>query len=134
MQAFIREGEVEAGYIAAVPRLCDAVRFRYRPMRHAERSIIQDEVEKAKGGQASRVKAKALAEFITEWDVKDQSGEVVEISAANVARLRPPLFDALFAICEGRIPSDPDPELLESDASREDGESEGLDLAKLLKG
>jgi hypothetical protein len=119
MQAIISDGYTESGYIAAVPRLHPAVRFKYRPLTHEQKTIVIDQIQKKSPAQKSRVIAEQVVKNVSDWDVAGADGKPIEITLANVQRLRPALLDGLYNVVSGWAASDPDPDASEADAARE---------------
>lgn len=116
--AIIRDGYTRPGFIAARQYLSPAVRFKYRPMLVAERDAINSAVNKMTAEQSAATSAQAMAARIVEWDVRDGANPA-PISAANILRLEPGLFNTLYLIIAGAIASDPDPKWSDSEASAE---------------
>ena len=106
--AFISDGYCRTDIIPATRRH-PQVEITYRPMLRGERNshILRNGKLIDKGGdsvdEASRKTAEALACRITDWDItqdKVVDGETkqvkVEITAANIGRLEPNLFETIF--------------------------------------
>lgn len=104
----IDDGYTEAGYIAEVPGLYDELRFTYRPLLHLERDAVSDQSGKsAKDFEA--VLVAVMQSKLKAWEALDGKGSPMPINSATIKRLQPALFDKLYAIIAGRIPSDVDP-------------------------
>jgi len=100
ISGIIRDGYSRPGYIAKVPYLHPALRFRFRPMLVAERDELIAASNRLTPQQLSAAMAKAVATRIIDWDLT-HDGVPVERSAENVSRLQPNLFDRLFWIISG---------------------------------
>lgn len=119
------DGYTEQGYIAARPGLHPAVRFRYRPSTQEEWAALQTEIAGAKKGQGVALNARYIARKLVAWDLKDDKGDLVPRSATQVARLKPALFEVLYGIVIGMIPSDRDPD---EQKTQEQGEQSTAEL------
>lgn len=132
MLGFIDEdGYTEDGYIAEVPRLHPAVRFRYRPMTSGERAQAMREMEKAVKSPNAKmgeiVSARLMSERISEWDLKNAAGEIVPITAENMLKVKPHLSNKLYAITiTAVVGSDEDPESPEKSKGNAGNQEEGL--------
>lgn len=118
MVTFIPDGYTRRGYIAAIPSLHGAIRFEYRPLLPRERNSINQAVRREKTEKTDVLESAAVAKQLLSWDCvypddgPDASlrGQSMPITAANVQRLVPYLFDKLFMIIAGMDASDPDPD------------------------
>jgi hypothetical protein len=125
------DGYTEDGYIAEVPRLHPALRFRFRPMLSTERAQAMRDMGKAinspNAKQSEIISAKLMAERILEWDLKDGSGNIVPVTADMILRVKPQLSNRLYAIVVlGTAPSDEDPESEKEPTSQEEQETGDL--------
>lgn len=103
------DGYTEPGYIAEVPGIHGAVRFKFRPMRCEVRSRIMDGLKEKKSAEQDTIVAKMLAEHVVEWDVTDGKGKEVSRTVDNFRRLKPKLFYRLWDIVLGFDATDTDP-------------------------
>lgn len=104
MLAYIPDGYTERGFIAAEEGKHPELRFEYRPLLHEQ--VVRIDGESARKNGSNEPAAKALAEQLVSWDVKDASGGEVKISSESLMRIRPPLFIKLYAIVAGYRASD----------------------------
>lgn len=105
------DGYTESGYIAAIPNLHAAVRFKFRPMLAEQRAAWIVEREKLKpGAQQTRKGAELLAARTLEWDLKKENGEPIPPTLPNVLRLNPLLLARLVNIYCGVDAYDDDPD------------------------
>lgn len=98
---FITDGQDERGYIAESPRLHPALGFTFRPILVEER----DTIERARGAKsgvadAHAVIRRAMAKHVKTWDAP------APITDEHLRKLRPALFDKLWAILAGDRGSD----------------------------
>jgi hypothetical protein len=107
---FIGDGYTEQGYIAEVPRLHPAMRFKFRPFLQEDRSRLLNENDKLKAIQATANTAVKLADKLIEWDLKDAAGEPVTKDDKSIRRLKPALYMRLLGIVMGLDASDEDPD------------------------
>jgi hypothetical protein len=108
--SFIADGYVQPGYIRAVDRLHEALRFRFRPILSAQRSAL---VQTAQGATATHFDQQArelLADNLLDWTLSDPAGNPVAISREAIDRLQPELFLKLYRIVFGYDPSEIDPQ------------------------
>lgn len=125
----IEDGYTEDGYIAAVPGLHPALRFRFRPMLPEEREAISDVIRQKPIAQGNKLMCEALAARIKSWSATNNKGEPLEITPSNVAKLRPKLQGSVYSIIAGYQASDLDP-----DAPEQADEPEDLALRALIEG
>lgn len=118
MVTFIPDGYTRRGYIAAISGLHGSIKFEYRPLLPRERNSINQAVRREKAEKADVLESAALAKQLLSWDCtypvdgpdENLRGKSMPITAANVQRLVPYLFDKLYMIVSGMDASDPDPE------------------------
>lgn len=109
--AILDDGYTEHGYIKAIERAWPEVRFKFRPMRREQRMmLIGEQFTQLPADTQTKKAAEALAGQLIEWDVKDARGEPLKPIAANVAKLKPQLFERLLSIVAGFSITDVDPE------------------------
>ncbi len=104
---YIPEGYTEEGYIREVPGLHGPVRFTFRPMLVVERAALfgqrmlsmPDELQ-------DRRCADVLCGCLVSWSVTDAEGRPLAVTAENILRLKPALFQRMLAIVSGVEPSD----------------------------
>ena len=111
---FISDGYTETGYIAEVQRLHPALRFEFRPFLPEERSRLITENERHPPIKAAQNTAEKIADSkngkIKSWDLKDDKGEPVPVSADAFRRIKPALHGRLLGIVMGLDASDEDPD------------------------
>lgn len=104
---YIPEGYTEEGYIREVPGLHGSVRFTFRPMLVVERAALfgqrmlslSDELQ-------DRRCADVLCGLLVSWSLTDTEGRPLAVTAENILRLKPALFQRMLAIVAGVEPSD----------------------------
>jgi hypothetical protein len=82
------------------------VSFVYRPLLVEQRDAIDQVTYKQGGAKGAKACASAMAQQIKKWDVTGANGSDVEIKTENCLKLRPMVFDKLWAVIAGRIPND----------------------------
>lgn len=115
LSGMIEDGYEENGYIAEVPRLHPALRFRFRPMTSGERAAAMREMERALKSPNPKmseiISARMMASRVLEWDLKNGEGETVPINEEMMLKVKPALSNKLYAITiTAVIGSDEDPE------------------------
>ena len=110
MTDFIDDGYTEDGYLAAEKGFHGELSFRFRPMLPEQRDGIDQVTIKEGSVKGCKAIATAIANKVSSWSLKNAKGEDVPITPANAGRLRPRLFDKLWAVIAGRMPSDPKPD------------------------
>jgi hypothetical protein len=113
---YIDDGYVEDGYLAAEKGMHGELSFRFRPLLPEQRDGIDQVTIKEGSVKGCRAIAAAVAKQLQSWSLKDKSGGDVSITVGNVSRLRPRLFDKLWAVIAGRIPSEVKPDAAAEDA------------------
>lgn len=104
---YIPDGYTEEGYIREVPGLHGPVRFTFRPMLVVQRAglfgqrtlSLPDELQ-------DRRCADVLCAQLVSWSVTDSEGRPLAVTAENILRLKPALFQRILAIVSGVEPSD----------------------------
>jgi hypothetical protein len=74
------------------------------------RSQFFRESNALKAEQQDLMVAKLLAKQLVSWSLVDSKGKPVDLTEANVQKLRPAVFNRMFGIVVGSQPSDVDPE------------------------
>jgi hypothetical protein len=115
VQDYIDDGYEEDGYLAEEKGLHRELSFRFRPLLPEQRDGIDQVTIREGAVKGCRAIAAALAKQIKGWSLKDGKGGDVAINPGNVARIRPRLFDKLWAVVSGRLPSDPKPDATADD-------------------
>ena len=95
------DGYTLAAYIAEVPRLHNAVRFRFRPVDLIERSILLAFKDRNYEKAITEKFCELLSQRITEWSLTERTGETslpMAVTAAKIRRLRPTLWTRLVNI------------------------------------
>ena len=103
------DGYTEPGYVAELPGIHGAVRFKFRPMRAEVRSRVMDGMKEKKTAEQDAIVAKMLAEHVVEWDLTDAKHQSVPRTVDTVRRLKPKLFYRLWDIVLGFDATDTDP-------------------------
>ena len=107
---YIHDGCTEPGYISAVPGLHGELRFILRRAVRWQIDQARREAAPLNPREADARWAKFLHAQLLSWELRDQKGELAPLTASNVARLNPGLYDALLGIVTSIRPSDPDPD------------------------
>jgi len=113
---FISDGYTAKGYVKAT-ELNDEFRFEYRPFLIDKRAALWKEAEKIAETKPDLGEAKiamGLVHQLVSWDITDDKGKPVDITARNILRLAPVLYARLGNIIGGWSASDVDP-LLEGE-------------------
>lgn len=107
---FLRDGYTEPGFIAAVAGLHGTLAFEYRPTLPEQQSDLISTADSLKAAAYDRKCADFIAKHLVSWDLKDDKGQAVPVSAVNVLRLRPKLYNRLYHIVLGLGATDINPE------------------------
>jgi hypothetical protein len=102
------EGYTAKGYIEAVPRLYDELRFTYRPVQAIERQKLIASMNKL-GDKHTEVTMGLVASRLVSWELKDDQGKDYPIGKESVMLLQPQLWVKLSNIVLGFDASDADP-------------------------
>ena len=107
----IEDGCTESTYFKAAPGLYPEVRYWRRPMTVTERNALLRRVSAriSAGQDASNIVADELAARVQDWDLQDRSGNLIDITPANLLRLPPELFDRMYSVLRGQDGGDIDP-------------------------
>jgi hypothetical protein len=95
------DGYTLKAYLAEVPRLHNAVRFRFRPVDLIERSILLAFKDRNYEKAITEKFCELLSQRITQWSLVERSGDTIlpmPITAAKIKRLRPTLWTRLTNI------------------------------------
>ena len=111
----IEDGYTESGYIAAVPQLHPALRFRFRPLLTEERTAFLKSIANTDRSQQDKKATALVKDRLQEWDLCGRDGAVVPLTADVIKRLKPRLFERLFGIVLGSDAPDEDPEANQED-------------------
>lgn len=106
---YISDGYEEDGYIAELPGLFPALRFKYRPMLVEARDTLAQALSSRRPSESHKALSAAMASRIVNWDASDATGKPLPIEPVTFQHLRPRLFDRLYAIVCGDSASDIDP-------------------------
>ena len=98
---YIHDGYTRDGYIAEVPRLYPALRFKYRPLVAQERAIVYDQIEKADVKTAELHGAQSIFARVASWDLKDSKGTTVKLSVESILRVQPQLEARVLSMVLG---------------------------------
>jgi hypothetical protein len=108
-QNFIYDGYTAKGYCKETD-LNEEFRFEYRPMLTDKRVKVWD-VSKFSPEMGERKIAAEMVHHVISWDVVDEKGNPVPITASNLLKLVPSLWSRLCNIVAGFGSSDIDPKL-----------------------
>lgn len=101
----------EQGFVKAFPQAFDSnVRFRFRPLSVVDVGHLNDLSGRMDQPAFDAKCASMMESQIVEWDVAHSDGTKADITAENILRLKPVLFNILYGIVSGQRPSDLDPE------------------------
>jgi hypothetical protein len=105
------DGFTESGYLKAVPRLHEALRFKFRPCLVQESSRYFQEAANLGPEEADRKAAELIASKLVSWDLHYPSNKTgtVPVSPESVLRLKRRLFQRLLEIIVGLAAPDDDP-------------------------
>lgn len=106
---YIEDGQENRGYVEAIPRLYDAVRFTFRPMLPTERAVVMAQAEAGSEVDAVTNAAAVIAGRVIKWDAKRGSGDLVPLDPEHTIRLQPSLQLRIYQMILGNVPSDLDP-------------------------
>jgi len=114
----IDDGQEVSFYIAAAPRMFDAVRGKFRPMQYRDVQAVYREAKKGKNIDVLWIEQ--VAKRISEWDFKGRIGrqadEPVAITTKDIQEFCPPLLVCqLIDIVSGNSGGDEDPEASDDD-------------------
>jgi hypothetical protein len=104
------DGYTRPGYIEAVERLHDSLEFTYRPMIPEEVDAVDEVVMKKPAREGNSVVRAAIQQHLVSWSEVDEKGEPLRINLQNIRRLPWPVFNRLYKIICGQLPSDPVPD------------------------
>lgn len=121
------DGYTESGYVAEVPRLHPAVRFKFRPALSEQRALYVEAADQYKASKLKTVEAALLAKLLVSWDLKDPAGNPAPLDEKGLARVKPLLFNRLFRVALGEEPSDDDPQRTRAD------DGQGGDLLEAIR-
>lgn len=109
---FILDDTVDEGYIAAVEDLHGELSFEYRPLRVMEIAKITALASNRSIaiGEVHREMQKLAAESIKSWSLRQRDGGVLPITAENVGRIKPAIYDKLWLILVSERASDMRPD------------------------
>jgi len=106
---YFDDGYTRDGFVAAVPRLHGALRFRYRPTLVEQRGELREAVAKLDSPGCTRHVAAFLASQLVAWDLVDRRRQPVAVAADTLLRIHPELLIKVQNIVLGYVPSDVDP-------------------------
>jgi hypothetical protein len=84
---YFHNGYSQGGYLAAAPLMHGSLRFTYRPAMVEERSQLSDAARQLKSYLYDRQAALFTARKIELWDLTDEGGREVPISAVKLHRI-----------------------------------------------
>ncbi len=117
------DGYTDKFFIAASPGIHKALRGTYRRMRRLANTQLRSKLRNLSEEQADAQVAKAVAERITTWDLKDRKGETKAVSSDELLNMEDSLFFRLVAIVRGIDSSDVDPEWTAEEVAAFNGET-----------
>ncbi len=144
-QFFVKDGQVSIiydgltreAYIAAVPRLHDELRFKFRPPTKESIGRFFDGAKKQSMVAAAQYEATGIAARLVSWSLLDAEGNTILPAAKTVAVLQPKLFDRIRDIVlygsEGGD-ADPSEDATELADDTADAVEQGLSIATLREG
>lgn len=106
---FIEDGYTRRAFIASVKGQHGELEVTYRPMLAEERDNLFSSLERKQPREQVRTIAGVLAAQVTWWSAQGKEG-MVPISAENVRRLQPSLFNKLYNLVNGSRPTDAFPD------------------------
>lgn len=129
---YIDDGYSEQGFIAADEGIHGPLEFEFRPVLPAQRDRVEQylNLNPPNPDAFHEAVGKALAgggkepARLLKWNLTDRGGQVVAITAANMAKLKPHLFNRLWLVVSGRLASDKRPGA-EDEPQKIDVEGEG---------
>ena len=105
--AFIPDGYTRDAVIPQTPQY-DEIRITYRPMLRAERNRLLFRTLKLRESsderalkEAEKITVESVAAHLTYWNVVDAAETTVPINAANLARINPNAFEAIYNVVAG---------------------------------
>jgi hypothetical protein len=119
---YLADGYTQTGFLKGLSNLYEDLRFTYRPAVVEERSQILSGYSNSKADAFDRKVAQFLAQKIKSWDVIDQNGQDVAVSAAAILRLPPELFQKVWQVVGGFEACDTDPNWPDDIVGRSDAE------------
>ena len=107
---YIPKNFLQSGYIALVPRLHDALRFKYRPAVVLERAELRAAAAADPQGGLERCAAALLLNKLACWDYHGpDSSAILPITRENLLEMHGEVFSKLYQVVFGMRPSDIDP-------------------------
>ena len=111
MSDYIDDGYTEHGHIAAEERIHGLLDFEYRPALPAVRDRVTAHLLRDPPNYDAYREAVGRAlgrdpKLLQSWSLVNATGQPVEISEANLKRVKPMLLDKLWAIVSGSRASD----------------------------
>lgn len=106
---FIPDGTTRDAVIPEQPGLWSAVKIRYRPLSIDEQSSIYARQRLSPSEPVARFYAQTLAGSdgakgnLLDWDLKDEHGHKLVVTAQNIGRLHPVFYEQLIAVIEGSV-------------------------------
>jgi hypothetical protein len=119
---YLTDSCTRPGHIAAAQQLHGPLRFTFRPALTSERSRLAEAAGEMNPEAFDAHAAGFLAGKLVRWDLHDDQGQPVGVSAEALLRLQPELFVKLYSVVLGATASDIDPEW--GDAEREEHHAE----------
>jgi len=110
MPGFIGDGYEERAYLRGVPKLYDDVRFTFRPMLAEARADYVDRGSRLRAREQTKRSAEMIEHHVLEWDIRDDKDRLVPLTAENILRLHPNLFNRLLWVITGTEAWDDDPD------------------------
>jgi hypothetical protein len=105
------DGYERGGYIAEVPGLHMAIRFRFRPLTAPAVADASDKIRRATTpGKGEELAAALVAKRVVSWNFSDDEGKELKITAETCSRQVAALKNRMLQIVLGYDPGDADPE------------------------
>lgn len=110
IKGIINDGYTEKAYLSEVAGIHPEVRFKFRPMLIERFLDMEEAFQREKSLKVKRqISATYLEEQLVEWDLRDDKDQVVSIKAPLLIRLKPLLYNKIFAIVVGDAATEQDP-------------------------
>lgn len=112
MSDLIEDGYTEEGYIAAEDGIHGPLEFTFRPLLPATRDKLYGFINRDQYEQFHDAAAKTIIRDgnLVEWSLADSKGNPAGRTEQNLKRIKPKLFDKLYAIMAGTRASDRKPD------------------------
>ncbi|WP_417744845.1 hypothetical protein [Rosistilla oblonga] len=92
------DGYTENAYLAPRHGISTAIRFQYRPTPPNARTQLLEGVKKHTAERQEAMFSAAAARSIVSWDIAGKDGELLEVTAANIMRLKWQVYNRIHSI------------------------------------